>query len=397
MDVIEQNKNLYPKTDYLFVDFIFKELPSDDTFPVFQKMIEINYPAHYVTNKKTIYEQYCNNTNHCSTIINVDRHSYHYVADFIEKYLTLILKLKVVVSAKGILFHHYSLLFSRIEYITNIAVGHGVCYFKDFLFEKNRIYGINLNNKILITPSKILLDVAKKYGWRDENIIKLNLPRWDKCNENNNKYFKSEGNRTFTNNSLLVMFTWRFNKHNWNQDISSFYIKNITDILENKKLNKVLAKKNITLYFSFHRFINQKYIIIYEKLLKNKKHIIFINQNEISECLSKTSLIVSDFSSIVFDLMYRRKPFIIYVPDSNDKDYKKLYRKDYIYLIDSMNKGLFQLENQCYNVNQTVEKIIYYINNNFELDSQLIKIYENFGLKSGNNIEKFINYLNIMK
>ena len=95
--------------------------------------------------------------------------------------------------------------------------------------------------------------------------------------------------------------------------------------------------------------------------------------------------------------MYRRKPFILYVPDSNDKDIKKLYRKDYIYLIDSMNKGLFQLENRCYNVNQTVEKIIYYINNNFELDSKLIKFYEKFGFKSGNNIEKFINYLNIMK
>ena len=396
MDVIEQNKNLYPKTDYLFVDFIFQELSSDDTFPVFQKMIEINYPAHYITNKKSINQQYCNNTKHCSTILNVDHFSYYFYGDFIEKYLTLILKLKAVVSCKESSFHYVSSLFYRIEYITYIAVGHGVCYFKDYLFEKNRIYGKNINNKILIPPSKMLLDVAKKYGWSDDNIIKLNLPRWDKYNEYNNEYFKSEGNITFTNNSLLVMFTWRYNKHNWNQNISSFYIKNITDILKNKKLNKVLAKKNITLYFSFHRYINQKYIKIYENLLKNKKHIKFINQNEISECLSKTSLIVSDFSSIVFDLMYRRKPFIIYVPDSNDKEAKKMYSKDYVYLIESMNKGLFQLENQCYNVNQTVEKIIYYVNNNFELDSTLIKFYKNFGFKNGNNIEKFINYLNII-
>ena len=130
--------------------------------------------------------------------------------------------------------------------------------------------------------------------------------------------------------------------------------------------------------------------------MKNKKHIKFINQNEISACLSKTSLIVSDFSSIVFDLIYRRKPFIIYVPDSNDKKVKDMYDEDYIYLIDSMNKGLYNLKNQCYNVNQTVEKIIYYINNNFELDSTLIKFYKNFGFKNGNNIEKFINYLNII-
>ena len=42
MDIIEKNKNVYPKTDYLFVDFIFKDLSSDDPYPVFQQMIAKN-------------------------------------------------------------------------------------------------------------------------------------------------------------------------------------------------------------------------------------------------------------------------------------------------------------------------------------------------------------------
>lgn len=38
MDIIENNRNLYSKTDYLFVDFINKDLSSDDAFPIFEEM-----------------------------------------------------------------------------------------------------------------------------------------------------------------------------------------------------------------------------------------------------------------------------------------------------------------------------------------------------------------------
>jgi CDP-glycerol glycerophosphotransferase (TagB/SpsB family) len=395
MDIIDKNRNVYPKTDYLFIDFIFESLSSDDTYPIFQKMVDLNYPAHYITEKKEIYHNYCNNTKNCLTIINVNRYNYRKYADFIENHLTLILKLKAVISCKESNFHFISYLFYRIEYITYIAVTHGVCYFKDYLFEKERVYGIENNNKILIPPSEILINITKKYGWKDENIIKLNLPRWDKYNDDNNEFFKKEINRnTFTNNSLLIMFTWRYNRFNFNYDISPFYVKNITDLLTNQLLNQALRNKNITLYFSFHRYINVKYINIFYEIIKKNKNMKFINQNDIAKCLAKTSLVVTDFSSIIFDLMYRRKPIVIYVPDLNDKNINEIYTDDYIRLINTMDKGNFQIENKCYNVNQTVEKIIFYINNNFKLDSKLVNYYNIFGLKTNNNIDKFIKYLN---
>ena len=204
MDIIDKNRNVYPKTDYLFIDFIFEHLSSDDTYPIFQKMVDLNYPAHYVTEMKDIYHKYCNNTNNCSTIINVTRSNYRKYDDFIENHLTLILKLKAVISCKESNFHFIGYLFYRIEYISYIAVTHGICYFKDYLFDKDRVYGIENNNKILIPPSEILINIAKKYGWKDENIIKLNLPRWDKYNDDNNEFFTKEINNNFTNNSLLT-------------------------------------------------------------------------------------------------------------------------------------------------------------------------------------------------
>ena len=37
LNLIDNNKNVYLKTDYLFVDFIFKDLSSDDAYPIFKR------------------------------------------------------------------------------------------------------------------------------------------------------------------------------------------------------------------------------------------------------------------------------------------------------------------------------------------------------------------------
>ena len=63
--VIDNNKNAYPKTDYLFFDFIFADLSSDDVFPVFEKMFKLNFPVHYITEKEDIHYLYCNNIKNC--------------------------------------------------------------------------------------------------------------------------------------------------------------------------------------------------------------------------------------------------------------------------------------------------------------------------------------------
>ena len=395
MDIIEHNRHVYPKTDYIFVDFIFKDLSSDDAFPIFEEMEKRNYPVHYITEKKDLREKYCGDDPECNKIIKVSKALYEYYADFIEKHLTTILKTKAVVSCKENGFHFVSYLFYRLEYITYIAAGHGVCYFKDYLFEDIRIYGSKRNNQIVIPPSKILIEAAVKWGWKEENIIKLNLPRWDRYNDENPRkvYLEKYPDEEITSNSIMVMFTWRYNKWREEKQISPYYHINITRILTNDTLNEVLIEKNLSLYFSFHRYVNKKYKKIYESIIETRNHIKFISQNDISHVLGKTSLVVSDFSSIIFDLMYRRKPFVIFVPDSDDPNVEDLYTLDYSRLINDMNQRKFNIVNHFFTVEETIDKIIYYINNNFTLDADLENYYQNFGFKKGNNIDAFINYL----
>ena len=154
-----------------------------------------------------------------------------------------------------------------------------------------------------------------KYGWKEENLIKLNLPRWDKYNNDDNS-LKGYGNIKY--NSIFIMFTWREVKYGGR--ISYYYIHNILNLLNNEQLINNLVKHNIILYFTLHHKV-----LKYKQKFKISNNIKYIQENDISECLSKTNLFVTDFSSIIFDMIYRKKPYIIYIPDAKDEKIKKNY------------------------------------------------------------------------
>ena len=123
----------------------------------------------------------------------------------------------------------------------------------------------------------------------------------------------------------------------------------------------------------------------------------YIDQNSMFKCLRTIDLVVSDFSSIIFDLIYRRKPYIIYIPDANEPKLKELYKRNYADLIESMKIGTIRFENKFFNVKETVDKIIFYIHNNFKLEPKLENFYDSIGFKNENSINKFIDYIKIHK
>ena len=214
----------------------------------------------------------------------------------------------------------------------------------------------------------------------------MNLPRWEKYDK-----FDTFGNKyNLQNKSIFIMFTWRELKYK--KLISPYYFKNIINLIDNDNLYNELINKNITIYFSIHHLL-EKYIYKIKKKYKNNRYIQFINTVNISECLLKVDLVISDFSSIIFDLIYRRKPFIIFIPDANDPEIKDIYTKNYYELIECLKNGTIEFMNKYFDVNETVNKIIYYINNNFKLEPKLKKFYDSFQFKSGHYINKFIRYL----
>ena len=381
LNIIDNNKLLYNKTDYLLADFFFNGQSSDDTYPIFLEMIKQNISAHYMDEKKSIYLENCKEEKNCIKIIPIINHKYKIDGDFLEKYLDIILRLKSVI-AGGEFISIYN-IFHDIDYITYINLGHGVKYFKNFLYKDYS--SPKKYNKILLPPSDKIISVAKKYGWTDNNIIKNCLPKWDRYDiyKNNKSQYNNETN---ISKSIFIIFTWRMMNSKLN--ISTYYFNNIYNLINNNILKDILIKNNITLYFALHHmFLN------YINDIKINKWINFINETQIADCLLKTNLLITDFSSVIFDMIYQKKPYIMYIPDAFDPNLKKIYIQGYYDIINGLINGSIYFENIYLNINKTINKIKYYINNNFRLELKLINFYDSFGFKCGNNTKNFINYL----
>ena len=348
--------------------------------------------AHYLTEKKNVYKEYCNNNKYCKFVILVNYKNRVINGNFLEKYLELFLKLKAAISGGEFLFINN--LFYNIDYIKHISVGHGVSILKPFLYSEHSYYGHKKYNKILLPPSYKIISIAKKHGWTEDNIIKINLPRWDRyLKHSDNTLYHFNSKKDIKKNSIFIMFTWRQTKiiKKLKMKISKYYFNNIYNLINNNNLQEALARNNITLYFTLHHILQHL-----KKLFEKNKNIEYIYENDISEVLSKTNLVISDFSSIIFDIICRKRPYIIFIPDAKDPKIKNIYINNYYDIIQSIKNFSLGFENVFLDVNETVDKIIYYINNNFHLEKKLKKFYKSFGFKYGNNIDKFIEYLKLM-
>ena len=376
LNIIDINRNIYKKTDYLFADFSSPETAPGEAFLIFNEMRKQNLKVYYMTKREDIYKNFSNYNVASNNNIIFD--SQYINGNFLEKYLEIILKLKSTIS--GVKIFSINNLFYNIEYITYICLGHGISYLKDFLYID--YYSRNIYNKILIPNSNILISNAKKYGWLDSNIIKIGLPRWDIFSYYNRKINSSKSR------SIFMMFTWRYLKKDNNQShISQFYFKNIIELINNFALNIILKDNNITLHFCLHHMLEK-----FKPLFNINKNIKYIDQNEITKYLINSDLIITDFSSVIFDFIFRKKPYIIFIPDSEDADLQNIYSKPYYDKINYLKNGSF-FENRFIKVKNAVDKIIYYINNNFELDLKMSNFYDYINLKSENNINNFIKYL----
>ena len=379
LTIIDKNRDIYKKTNYLLADFILKDIEPIDGYPIFKEMIKQNLAAYYMTGDEKIYKYFYNNK-----YLNLSTFPIIYETkingDFLEKYLEILLRLKVVVGVDS--FYSMDNLFYNIEYITYIFLGHGVSYFKQYLYENYLSY--NKFDQIVIPPSTLIISIAIKYGWKDRNIIKLCLPRWDNYNTKR-KDFSSINKKL----SIFLMFTWRNIKIG--KYLSPFYINNLFNLLNNKQMNKKLKEKNITLFYTYHHALKGNKKLIFN----NNKNIKLIDQSLISECLKNSSLLITDFSSIVFDYIYQKKPFILYIPDANDPMIENIYIKPYFEIINGLKNGSFYFENKFFDLQRVIDKTIFYINNNFKIDKILQNFFKyfNFEIKSKNHTISLINYL----
>ena len=265
----------------------------------------------------------------------------------------------------------YVLHTKRIINTPRIFLQHGVLKDDAKMFYYNRT-----KFRIFICGAKREYEYIKeKYGYPKENVFYTGLARFDNLDLSQKK-----------NGLILITPTWR--KYITCQKEFDEFIKNYYDLLNNNELIKLIEKNNIKIQLVMHK--NMKGFKINSVECKNIK----VNHNDevdIQKLINKADLLVTDFSSIFMDVAYRKRPIIYYHFD------EKSYREN------KLSEGYFSYKEDGFgdiinNKNSLIDKIKYYINNDFKIEKKYEKRMDLFfERKDKNNCKRILECIEKIK
>ncbi len=180
---------------------------------------------------------------------------------------------------------------------------------------------------------------------------------------------------------IVVMPTWR---KNYNGEFKeSDYFKNWNEFLQDKKLAEFLEETDITLFFYPH-FEVQKYLQLFG--VKSKNIVMAsLSDYDVQTLLKESALLITDYSSVVFDFAYMKKPVIYFQFDKEDF-FKSHYEKGY-FDYESMGFGKVLT-----GVSDLVDETVRIAKNDFAIDSHYLKRTEAFfPLYDTKNCERIYN------
>ena len=170
---------------------------------------------------------------------------------------------------------------------------------------------------------------------------------------------------------ILIMPTWRMNLFycsNSEKFKETNYYFNWNKLLKNKDLTFLLEKYNLKLIFYPHYEI-QPYINAFN-CYSDRITIASLNNFDVQELLNQSELLITDYSSVMFDFAYLNKPIIYYQFDYSD--FMKFH----------YGKGYFEYNTDgfgpiTYNLTDTINMLKYYIETNFSVEKKYLKKMRN--------------------
>ena len=213
--------------------------------------------------------------------------------------------------------------------------------------EMVRSYDVN------ICDSQYEKEIKRDKWWNipEEKIFITGYPRYDKLYD-----------VEMEKKEIFFMPTWR----NWirpeNTSIEETdYFKNIVGLITDDTLNKYLEIKDIKLNIYIHQLMHDYFEKFNDvKLGTNVK--ILPKDADITKELMKSSLLVTDYSSVSYDYLYINKPIVFFQFDKNEYEQKVGSYVD-------LENDLFG--EKAYNVKECVNEIVKIANNNYKHDDEI--------------------------
>ena len=220
--------------------------------------------------------------------------------------------------------------------------------------------------------------IRDTFQYQNNEVQYTGLPRYDDLND-----FECKS-------QILFMPTWRRELMGVSDEefVKSDFYKNWNDLLNSSKLIDICSEKGLIIKFYLHYSLQK-----YSHLFKSNDVVKIINfsDEEVHDLLKDSNMLVTDFSSVYFDMAYMNKPIVYFQFDEetfNDEHYGKGY---FDYRVNGFGPVI--------NNSEDIEKnIVYLVNNYFTIDKDYVYRFENVFLYHGKNCERiFYSILNLIR
>lgn len=217
---------------------------------------------------------------------------------------------------------------------------HGVIALKkiDSVFGKD---GSQPVNKFVVSTPQERSIVINRFGYKTSQVCLTGLARWDALDD------KSDSCR-----EILLMPTWR----SWLDEaenslfVKSDYYKNYSNLINNDRLIKLLEKYDLVLNFHIHPKFKE-YINNFN-VTGDRIKIVPYGEKPLNELMMRCKLLITDYSSVCWDVYYMNKPILFYQFDYDlyntiHGSYINMEKDLFGYRSLTMDKLLDDLENAC--------------------------------------------------
>lgn len=257
---------------------------------------------------------------------------------------------------------------------------HGISYGKDFHSWFNRS---NRMIDLVLVGAKPEYEMftAEEYEFRENEVCVSGLPRFDYLEDHKEKL-------------ITIMPSWRAElADHWDNEQgrwilrsdfeSSEYVEFYSSLMNDMRLNSAAKDYGYKLALKLHPIFKEAY----DSFRLNKDVIIFDKEISYREIFARTALLVTDFSSVVYDFTYLNKPVIYAQFDVEEvkKGHTFKWCSDYDYDKD----GFGEVETT---LDEAVSRIIEYMRDDCRLKAEYLTRIAAFwdGTRDRNNTKRAV-------
>lgn len=282
------------------------------------------------------------------------------------------LKFKFLLCVADIYISSHDLHMAGHKETPQFFLSHGISYRDLHVYFNSMAH----ENYYTIVASKIEKDNIGRPPYKiiPEHIFITGYPRYDRLEQAEDEHI------------ITIAFTWRSFMWNMTKDafVNSEYYKVYSSIFDNKELLDIIESKGYKIKLKMHPRME-----MYKDVLSLPQGItLWEDSVTYKEIFEKSSLMITDYSSAVFDLAYLNKPVVYYQPD-------------YAYLMDN-SKEQYEYDYESKGIGDVsrsigdLEKCLsYYMNNGCKMKEEYSnRISEFFEYHDKHNCERVYKVIN---